>query len=421
MGVQVNVATIASGLKQLETGLVEQFEQGTETANMFGRGQAPYINGKGWRIGSRLRPPVGVSGISEGGSFNQPGAETLDDMYVYRKNMSMAWEITGNAMRDANDESSFLDGMKDIIEPRNMALKKERNRQMFDDGTGARAVYKSGTTTPLFYNAIDHTPLTTVFSGQSTKGSRHLEVDEKYDVYDETLATLRAASVRILTKPSNKTATIAAAVAGATDGDIWVLSNSLFKMPNGIPHIVNNSGIFQLQSRATYPQLSAPIRTLGFAGVTVADFTFTKNLLISRAGVGKAKTVIAIMSLAQDNALRNLGMNFKRWDGDAKVFDGSFDKFQHGDTVQQIDPDCGEADIWLVVRSAIKRYVSKELSPFNEDGNDIRMRSGSAGYGSDSFTGAIGVWENFGCEEPRVNAAIKQCAVNGLSTQVADA
>src|SRR5262245_38987733 len=110
MGVQVNVATIASGLKQLETGLREQFEQGTETANLFGRGQAPYINGKGWRIGSNLRPPTGVGGISEGGSFNQPGAETIEDMYVYRKNMSMAWEITGSAVRDASDESSMIDG-----------------------------------------------------------------------------------------------------------------------------------------------------------------------------------------------------------------------------------------------------------------------------------------------------------------------
>lgn len=420
MGVQVNVATIASGLKQLETGLREQFEQGTETANLFGRGSAPYINGKGWRIGSHLRPPTGVGGISEGGSFSEPGAETIDDMYVYRKNMSMAWEVTGNAIRDANDESSFIDGLQGIMERRNLALKKERNRQMFNDGSGVRAAYKSGTTTLLLYNAIDHSPLSSIYEGQSTKGSRHLEVGEKYDVYDSTLATYKA-TVKVLTRPSNKTVTIAAAWGSQTDGDLLVLGNSLFKMPNGLPYIVGNSGIFQLQSRTTYPQLSAPVKSLGGASITVADFTFTKNLLISRAGVGKAKTVVAIMSLAQDNALRNLGMNFKRWDGDAKVFDQSFDKFQHGDTVEQIDPDCGESQVYLVVKSEIKRYVSKELSPFNEDGNDIRMRSGSAGYGADAFTGAIGVWENFGCEEPRVNALIKGASLSGLSTQVADA
>jgi hypothetical protein len=244
-------------------------------------------------------------------------------------------------------------------------------------------------------------------------------VDERYDWYDTTLATLRASGVRILSKTA-KTATIAAAVAGATDGDKLVLSNSLFKMPRGLPYHINNSGFYQLQSRTTYPDLNAVVKDNNGANCTVADFTFTKNLLISRAGVGMAKTVIAIMSLAQDNQLRNLGMNFKRWDGDAKIFDGSFDKFQHGDTVEQIDPDCGESDVWLTVKDSIKRYVEKELDTYSEDGNEMRMRSGVAGYGSDSFTGALGTWQNFGSETPYVNARIKRCGVAGLSTQVAD-
>lgn len=417
MGITVNLATIAPAIKQLVAeGIRPQFEQVPTTYNMFGRGKAPFINGKGWRIGSELRPAVGVSGIAEGGSFNQPGAETLDDMYVHRANMSIAWELTGSAWRNAENESTMMNGVKDILQRRNKALIKEANRQMFDNGAGARATYKSGTTTVLFYNAIDHTPLDAL---HSTKGARHLQVDERYDVYDSTLATLRASGVRIVSK-SNKSAVIGAAVTGATDGDFWVLANSLFKMPRGLPYHINNSGTYQLQSRTTYPDLNAVVKDNASANCTVADFTFTKNLLISRAGTGMAKTVIAIMALAQDNQLRNLGMNFKRWDGDAKIFDGSFDKFQHGDTVEQIDPDCGESDIYLTVKDSIKRYVEKELDTYNEDGNEMRMRSGVAGYGSDSFTGALGTWQNFGSETPFVNARIKRCGVIGLSTQVAD-
>lgn len=417
MGVTVNLATIAPAIKQLVVdALRPQFEQVPTTYNMFGRGKAQFINGKGWRIPSELRPAVGVSGIAEGGSFNEPGTETLDDMYVHRANMSIAWELTGSVLRNSSDES-VIDDSKSIVQRRNKALIKEANRQMFDDGSASRATYKSGTTTPLFYNAIDHTPLDSL---HTTKGSRHLQVGERYDWYDSTLATLRASGVKILTKPSAKTATIAAAITGATDGDRLVLSNSLFKCPRGLPYHINNSGFYQLQSRSTYTDLNAVVKDNASADVTVADFTFTKNLLISRAGTGMAKTVIAIMSLAQDNRLRNLGMNFKRWDGSDKIFDGSFDKFQHGDTVEQIDPDCGESDIYLPVKDSIKRYVEKELDVYNEDGNEMRMRSGSAGYGSDSYTGALGTWQNFGSEQPFMNARIKRCGVVGLSTQVAD-
>src|SRR5262245_30140295 len=126
MGVIINIATIAPAIRQLVSeGIKPQFEQVPTTYNMFGRGKAPFINGKGWRIPSYLRPAVGVSGISEGGSFNQPGAETFDDMYVNRANMSIAWEITGSAIRNAEDESTMMGGIKGVLQYKNKALIKE--------------------------------------------------------------------------------------------------------------------------------------------------------------------------------------------------------------------------------------------------------------------------------------------------------
>lgn len=417
MGVPVNISVIAPALQQITAeALRDQFEQVPATYNMFDEAtNAKFVNGKGFRIPSYLRPPTGVSGIGEGGSFAQPGAETNDDMFVYPMSMTMPFEITGRALRNVNDESSLIDGFKGLLEKRTMALKKEANFQVFNDGSSLRATYKSGTTTPLLYNAIDHTPL----SGfGSTKGAMQMHIGERYDWYDSTLATYRATIQP--TARTNKTITIAAAVSGATDGDILILQNSLYKTPRGLAYIVNNdTGTFQLQSRSTYPELKSPVTDLAGAAIAVADFTKTKNLLIARAGVGKAKTVMAIMSLAQDDALRRLGQNYKRFDGDAKKFDGSFDAFGHGDTVFNIDPDCDEDRIYLVCQSELKRYVEKPFGLYNEDGNEIRMRSGVGGYGSDSWTGAIGSHWNYGTDEPRCHALIKRCSVVGLATQVA--
>lgn len=415
MPVAVNVAVIAPALQQLVAGaLRDQFEQETATYNMFEKADgSEFVNGKGFRIPSYLRPPVGVHGISEGGSFNEPGSETYDDMFVYPMNMSMAFEFTGKTFRNAKDSSSMIKGMSGLMEKRMMAVKKEANRQCFNDGSGYRAFYASGTTTVTFTTAATANP-------GRTKGARHLEVDERYDVYSADLATLRASGVRILSK-TGTTAVITTAVAGATADDQWILSNSLFKMPRGLGHIVNNdTGTFQLQSRNTYPQLRAVVTDLAGAAISVQEFTRTKNLLISRAGIGKAKTLMAICSLAQDNALRNLGQNFKRWDGDAKVFDGSFDSFQHGSTVEQIDPDCDEDRVYLVIRSEIKKYPEKDLGLYDEDGNELRMRSGSSGYGSDAWTGALGGFWNWGAEEPRLHALIKRASTTGLSTQATD-
>ena len=145
----------------------------------------------------------------------------------------------------------------------------------------------------------------------------------------------------------------------------------------------------------------------------------TKFIFIKEGAENYVETVTAIMSLAQDDALRRLGMNYKRWDGDAKTFDGSFDKFQSGDTVAFIDPDCDEDRIYLVCKGEIKKYTERPFGIYNMDGNSIRMRSGVSGYGSDAYTGAIGAHYNFGTSDPRCHALIKRASVTGLATQVA--
>lgn len=417
MGVAVNISTILPALNQISDNVLRpQFEQEKATYNLFEQAAgAQFVNGKGFRIPSYLRPPTGVGGIAEGGSFKQPGAETSDDMYVSPMSLTMAFELTGRVLANVKDSSSLIKGMNGLLEFRTQALMKEANFQAFDDGTGARGIYKSGTTTMTLYNSTSHTPLA---SYGSTKGATHVQVGESYDVYDATFATYRGTTTP--SAKTNTTITIPAAISGATDTDVLVLSGSLYKVPRGLAYIVNNdTGTFQLLSRSTYPQLKAPVTDLNGAAISVADFIKTKNLLIARAGVGKAKTVVAIMSLAQDDALRRLGLNFKRWDGEAKTFDGSFDKFQAGDTVSFIDPDCDEDRVYLVCKSEIKKYVERPFGIFNMDGNSIRMRSGVSGYGSDAYTGAIGAFYNLGTSDPRCHALIKRAAVTGLATQVA--
>ena len=415
MSVQVNISTIAAALKQIsDEGLREQFEQSTETYNMFGEGQAPFVNGKGFRIPSYLRPPTGYSGISEGGSFGQPNAETNDDMYVYPFQVAFPFEISGRVLRNVNDKNTMIDGLTDLMQKRAMALRKELNFETFGDGTGTRGLYKSGTTTVTLYSAIADTP---VAGGFSTKGAYQFRVGQFYDVYSSDYTTFRGTCQ--VTARTNTTITVNSAVA-TTDKDAFVPQGSYLKVPRGLLHIVNNdTGIFQLQSRNTYPELKSVVTDLNGNAITISDFSKTKRLLIARAGSGKAKKLLAITSLAQDDALTRLGQNYKRWDGNAKSFDGSFDTFAHGDTVFRVDNDCDEDRIYLVVPSEIKRFQEMPFGVYDYDGNELRMKSGTSGYGSDAYTGALGCSYNLGTPEPRCHALIKRCSVTGLATQAA--
>ena len=417
MGTAVNISTILPALNQISDNVLRpQFEQEKATYNLFDQAtDSQFVNGKGFRIPSNLRPPTGVGSIAEGGSFKQPGAETNDDMYVSPMSLTMAFEFTGRTLANVKDASSLIKGMNGLLEMRTMALMKEANYQAFDDGTAARAIIKSISGAVLtLYNPTAHSPLSTY---GSTKGGVHLRVGETYDIYDATFATYKGTVT--VTAKTNTTATVSP-TPSIVDTDVMVLSGSLYKAPRGLSYLINNdTGTFQLLSRATYPELKSPVTDLSGSSISVADFIKIKNLLIARAGVGKAKTVTAIMSLAQDDALRRLGMNFKRWDGDAKTFDGSFDKFQVGDTVAFIDPDADEDRIYLVCKSEIKKYTERPFGVYNMDGNSIRMRSGVSGYGSDAYTGAIGAHYNLGTSDPRCHALIKRASVTGLATQVA--
>ena len=412
MGTQINIAAIAPALKQLEADvLIPQFENERITWNQFGEGKGPFVNGKGYRLPSYLRPPTGFGGISEGGSFNTPGAFVLDDMFVYSFQTAFPFEISGRTLRNVNDSSSIIDGLTGIMTRVSDAFKKELNYQAFNDGSGARGFYSSGTGTAAI------TMLSTTLNADfgRTKGATFFRVGGWYDQYNSSNTYIATQQV------SSKTTTIVTfgATVTASAGDYWVPSNSYLKLPRGLAYLVNNdTGTFQLQSRSTYPQLKAIVNDLNGAAITVSDFSKTKRMLQANSTMGASKGLMAVLSLAQDDALCRLGQNYKRWEGNATTYDGSFESFAHGDTVFKIDADCDEDRIYLFKQSAIKKYQEMPFGLYDYDGNELRMKSGVSGFGSDAYTGAMGWGGNLGCETPNQTALIKRCSITGLATQV---
>ncbi|HYE58046.1 MAG TPA: hypothetical protein VD948_06055 [Rhodothermales bacterium] len=418
MGVQTNIASIAPALNQLVKGpLRDQYEQQTKVWSLFGEGEGEFINGKGFRIPSRFRPSTGLTYGSEGFSFNQPGAAVLDDMYVYPCAVAMSYEFTGRVLRNVKDDSSLIKGIGGLLQEKTKALAKEMEIGVFNDGSAQRAIFKSASgTTFTFYNSTSHTPLA---GFGSTNGSMHLRQNEYYDVYDATGATFRG-TVQVTSKAASTTAVVNAAPAGMTDTDIFVTANGLNKAPRGLPYIVNNdTGVFQLLSRSTYPELKSPVTDLNGSAISVAEFVKTRALLEARSDEGKAMKLTAIVSIAQEDALLRLGQNLKRFDGGAKKFDGSFDEFGFGGWSFVKAKDCDQDRIYFIDVASIDRYTEMPFGDYDFDGQQLRMKAGISGYGSDAGTGAIGWQGNLGATQPRNFALIKRAAVSGLASLVA--
>lgn len=416
---QLSIPTIAPVLNQMVADLQTQFENQTTFYNtVVKKKNDGFVNGKGWRIPSYLRRPTGITAGTEGFSFNQPGLPAWDDMWVYPAQVALAWELSGRTIRNFNSGSkqSQISSIGEYMANVAAALTKDIERNCYGDGSGLRASASSssgGTLTLL-------TAAASTFG--ATKGSVWLEVGEIYDVVSS------AGAIRGQAKVTSKAASNTAAVTyfGMTDTDvtstdILVPTGGYLNFPRGLAYIVNNdTGVFQLLSRGTYTQLKSNVVDLSGAAITVSDFDQAVSFVEIRGdNMGNRQGLNAWMPVAQFSALTRLGQNLKRFMGDATKFDGSFQEFGFGSVTCAKALDCDEDRIYFINQDDFFVIEEKPFGVYSDDGNDFRMKMGTAGVGSDSWTGAMGVHFQMGAYQPRKHALIKRAATTGLPTQVA--
>lgn len=415
---QLNLPTIAPALNQVTAKLQTQFENQTTAYNAIAkRGKKDFVNGKGERIPSYMQRPTGITAGTEGFSFNPPGLLAMDDMYVYPAEVALAYELSDRTIRNFNAGSEYtqIQGMSDYLSKIADALTKDLERNIWGDGSGLRAQCTSASGSTITFTSA-------AASGYgSTKGAVWVEIGETYDVITS------AGAVRGQFKASSKTATTATgtftgfAAADVASTDFIVPSNGYLNFPRGMAYIVNNdTGTFQLLSRSTYPQLKANVVDLAGAAITVSNFHQAVALLEIRGDSmeGAKSGIAAWMAVAQHDALLRLGQNLKRFAGSDTKFDGSFQSFGFGNLTINKAVDCDEDRIYFTNLSDLFILEEKPFGVYETDGNQLRMKMGTAGVGSTSFVGAMGVAYQLGAYQPRKHTLVKRAATAGLPTQV---
>lgn len=415
----LQIPTINPALNQIVGDLRTQYETQLTAYNAIAkRGKKNFVNGKGERIPSKFRRPTGITAHQEAGSFNAPGTPRYDDMYVYPLAVSLAYDLSGRVIRNMNagGEYSQIDGLSDYLADIAAALQKDIERNMWGNGQGSRAIATSssgGTLTCQSAAAATY---------GATKGTTHLEIGETYDVVNSSTGAVRG-QAKVTNKPSATTATVTysgMADADVTSGDFIVPQGGYLNFPRGFAYLVNNdTGIFQALSRSTYPELKASVVDLAGAAITISDFNQAVSFLQIRGdALGPQTGVAAWMPVAQEASLLRLGQNLKRFNGTDSKFDGSFQTFGYGDLTINVCKDMDEDRIYFSRLDDLFNLEEMPFGTYDLDGNQLRMKLGTAGVGSDAYVGAMGVQFNIGIGQPRMHTLIKRASITGLPTEV---
>lgn len=416
---QLQIPTINPALNQIVGDLRTQYETQLTAYNAIAkRGKKNFVNGKGERIPSKFRRPTGITAHQEGGSFNAPGTPRYDDMYVYPLAVSLAYDLSGRVIRNMNagSEYSQIEGLSDYLADIAAALQKDIERNMWGNGQGSRAIATSSAAGVLTCQSA------AAATYGATKGATHLEIGETYDIINSSTGAVRG-QFRVTAKTATTATGVYSGMADAdvSSGDFVVPQGGYLNFPRGFAYGVNNdTGIFQALSRATYAELKSSVVDLAGASQTVSDFNQAVSFLQIRGDVlGPQTGVGAWMPVAQEANMLRLGQNLKRFNGTDTKFDGSFQTFGYGNLTMNICKDMDEDRTYFCRADDMFNLEEMPFGTYDLDGNQLRMKLGTAGVGSDAYVGALGVQFNIGWGQPRMHTLIKRAAIAGLPTEVA--
>lgn len=405
-----NATDISAALREhVNPTLQEQYELQTTLLNEWGDSGEP-INERGTRISSRVFRNPSFGWFGEAGAFATPGKETYIEMKVFVTRCSQGFEFSGDFLQQINDPENLIRGLTQQLSSFTGTAKKKINQALYGDNTGELAVV-------LTNDSTTQVTFSKTLANGSLFGVRKLDPNGSYKFYSSsgTERTTGNSGTSLLASKVESTAvgTFDSTSNVPTDvaaTDIIVHAGSYNKAVTGLKkHVNNDTGVYQLQSRSTYPQLKADSDDAAGDTITTARLNKMKGRIRYRIPDESAMNVKLLSAPAQYDLYSRIGHNFIRFNRDGggpAVFRQDFEKVQHGNSEWMVDVDCDEDRIYGLNMQYFKKFVLMPFGTYDLDNMTMRMYF-SNGAGSDKYTGWQGMKFNIGNERPNSNFVIK--------------
>lgn len=272
--------------------------------------------------------------------------------------------LTGQAIELANDDyQTFADSLNLEVTKIRTDVQKERNRQFFGNGSGARAVAAGAV------------------SGQTVvvASTAQLDINGIYDVMVGATSSIRQGPITVTNiNDDTKVVTFTGTPTGITTGDIFVRRGSYGREWTGLGAILSDTTVLHQLDPATVPVWKAEVKTSAGAISELIPTRMADRIYNNDGDVSVIWTTLGVQ-----RAWFSLLQGQKRIVNTTK-FEGGFSgvAFQSaslGEIPMIADIDCPAGTMQFVNEKALTIYDNGGYKFMNRTGSMWRMRRESSG------------------------------------------
>ena len=365
------LASIDAYLKEVYTGKVRrQLNDSITTLKRItrsGSGISDHIPGKYVTFPIHARRNAGIGSRNEMDPLPVPGQQNYAAARVGLKHAYGGFQITGQAIDQAKkDEQAFAKSLDEEIERLRVDLKKDMNRQVYGNGSGA-----IGTVSAVVTSTTIPVP-----------DARNFQVGEVVDLVtlpSTVVQTARTVNSVSLAAGAN-TVTVSGAAITTVVGQIFVRTASLSKEITGFAAIVDNTGILYNINPATEPEWTSEVDSN--AGTPRALSEGLMIRMVDRIRTRGGKTTVIFQSLGVRRAYFNLLSQLRTIVNDQK-FDGGFTGLSFttddGEVPAVADVDAPLSTQWYINEDALTFYRDEEWNWLDRDGSMFKQLRDATG------------------------------------------
>lgn len=366
------LATLTPLLKEVyEGGLVEQLNNDTKAYNRLktnSKSSAKW-GGKYVNLPIHVARNSGIGSRNESEALPTAGYQDTREAFIPMKFHYAAVELTGQAIELADkDYQSFAEVLNLEVSSIKKDVSKERNRQYFGNGSGAKAV-------------------ATALAGQNitvadTKG---LDINGVYDVMQGATATIRQTGLVVTNiNASTGVVTVTGTTTGIVANDIFVRTGSYGREWSGLGAIISDTTVYEQIDPATVPVWKSEVKT---AAGAISELMLIR--MADRIYTNGGKTSVIWTTLGVQRAYFSLLTSLKRFVGTTKFTGGfsgvAFESASQGEIPMIPDIDCPAGTALFVDEKAITVY--------DNGGYKFMDRSGSMWQQKRTAAGKFDAWE----------------------------